>query len=149
MKISIDSYGTTYEIITKQDDYDAGELKEMFSRLLVLAGYPPSVMVDKDDSGIYAWLENDETIIKMPLLDELKNLREENRELKKQLDALTPPEETISLKENPVPVVENLTEGSPTEDAPAESTEPNPLPAAPAPQLVAETDINEEDKYPF
>ena len=52
MKITSESYGHTYTFESQADDFTAEDLKEQFSRLLVLAGYSPSV-IELADGGRY------------------------------------------------------------------------------------------------
>lgn len=52
MKITLEAYKQTYTFEDKSDDYEADELKEIFSRLLVSAGYSPEV-IDPRDGGRY------------------------------------------------------------------------------------------------
>lgn len=52
MKITLESYDHTYTFESQADDFTAEELKEQFSRLLVLAGYSPSV-IELADGGRY------------------------------------------------------------------------------------------------
>lgn len=49
MKMTLELYGNTY-IIDKpdQNDFDADELKELFSQLMVSAGFPASVIELRD-----------------------------------------------------------------------------------------------------
>ena len=44
MRITLEMYGEKYMVESAHDDYNAKELKEIFSRLLVQATYPPSVI---------------------------------------------------------------------------------------------------------
>lgn len=44
MKITLEMHGDIYSVELKGDDYNANELKEAFSRLLVQATFPPSVI---------------------------------------------------------------------------------------------------------
>lgn len=55
MKITLEIHGCTYS--TQQDghDYTADELKEVFSRLLVSATFPPSVIEDGEGSWEYKY----------------------------------------------------------------------------------------------
>lgn len=41
----------------------ADHLKETFSRLLVCAGFPPSVLNIEDEEGSWVWLSKDETVV--------------------------------------------------------------------------------------
>lgn len=52
MKITLEYYGSTYTVEDDGSDHDANEMKETFSRLLVQAGFPPSV-IDCADGGRY------------------------------------------------------------------------------------------------
>ena len=48
MKITLQMHDWTYTAESKFNDYSADELKEVFSRLLVQATFPPSVIDDKE-----------------------------------------------------------------------------------------------------
>lgn len=63
MKITFTSYNTTYSVETKSDDYDANELKEIFSRILVASGFPPSIL-ESSDGGSYQYVANDEIVVR-------------------------------------------------------------------------------------
>lgn len=52
MRITLESYEHTYTFESQSDDFTAEELKEQFSRLLVLAGYSPSV-IELAEGGRY------------------------------------------------------------------------------------------------
>ena len=52
MRITLEAYNHTYTFECQADDFSAEELKEQFSRLLVLAGYSPSV-IELADGGRY------------------------------------------------------------------------------------------------
>ena len=56
MKITFEDHGMRYTVECERQDFDAVELKEIFSRLLVLAQYPPSVIEDSGDSGCWSWV---------------------------------------------------------------------------------------------
>ncbi len=71
MKLIYESYGTRYTVETNRDDLDGAELKEIFSKIMVQAGFPPSV-VDLDDGGKYEYVGEDEIVIKQEKLDELE-----------------------------------------------------------------------------
>lgn len=73
MKITLELYDNRYTVETinpKQNDFNGEELKELFSRLMVVAGYSPSVIDLESDSGGYEYVGEDEIIIKK---EELKN----------------------------------------------------------------------------
>ena len=44
MKIIFESYGKRYIYESDSEDYSANELKEIFSRMLVQATFPPNVI---------------------------------------------------------------------------------------------------------
>lgn len=44
MKITLEMYDQKYTFEAPQDDFGADELKEIFSRLLVQATFPPNVI---------------------------------------------------------------------------------------------------------
>lgn len=44
MKITLEMYDHKYTFEAPQDDFGADELKEIFSRLMVQAGFSPSVL---------------------------------------------------------------------------------------------------------
>lgn len=50
MKITLELHGTKYSVEEQGDDFSSAELKEMFSRLLVQATFPPGV-IDLADGG--------------------------------------------------------------------------------------------------
>lgn len=52
MRITLEMHDEKYLFESSQDDYNANEMKEIFSRLLVQATYPPSV-IDPAEGGHY------------------------------------------------------------------------------------------------
>ena len=62
MLLTLELYDTEYSIETDSNEHTAEELKEMFSRLLVVAGFPPSVV--ELDGGKYGYVADDEIIVK-------------------------------------------------------------------------------------
>ena len=64
MKLTYESYGVRYTVETDRDDHDAGELKDIFSRILVQAGFNPSVIELEDDEGGYQYVGEDEIVVK-------------------------------------------------------------------------------------
>lgn len=52
MKITLELYDIKYTVEENRNDYTAGELKEIFSRLLVQASFSPSV-IDPAEGGHY------------------------------------------------------------------------------------------------
>lgn len=63
MKITFTFYDVTYSVETKSDDYESRELKEIFSRILVVAGFPPSI-IDDPEGGSFQYVAEDEIVIK-------------------------------------------------------------------------------------
>ena len=53
MKITLEIHGCIYTVEQCGNDYTADELKEVFSRLLVSATFPPSVIEDGEGSWEY------------------------------------------------------------------------------------------------
>lgn len=62
MRITLEHYDSTYEIETEADDMSAHEIMMLFARLLVAAGYPPSVLIT-DDAGSYQFVHEDEEVV--------------------------------------------------------------------------------------
>lgn len=50
MIITLEMYNTKYSVETQNDDCTAEELIEIFSRILVAAGYSPDVIINRDGS---------------------------------------------------------------------------------------------------
>lgn len=48
MKLTLEMYDKTYSIESSSNDFNANELLEDFSRLMVVAGYPPNVILPAD-----------------------------------------------------------------------------------------------------
>lgn len=76
MKIIYESYGYRYTIESNSNEHDSSELKELFSRLLVVSGFPPSVIDDGEESGKFEFVNNDEVIITKERLEELERGRD-------------------------------------------------------------------------
>lgn len=74
MKIIYEAYGTRYTVETDRNDHNATELKEIFSRILVQAGFGPDV-VELEDSGHYEYVGEDEIVVQKEYLDELEELK--------------------------------------------------------------------------
>lgn len=71
MKLALEMHKVRYMIEDDVDDYNSREMKEYFTRLLVAAGFPPSV-IDDEEGGEWRYVENDEVVIKQEKLDELR-----------------------------------------------------------------------------
>lgn len=48
MKLTLEMHNTKYIVEEDRDDFNAQEMQYIFSRLLVNAGYPPSILSDED-----------------------------------------------------------------------------------------------------
>lgn len=48
VKITLEIHGATYTAEEPRDDINAGALQELFSRLMVVASYPPTVIADAE-----------------------------------------------------------------------------------------------------
>lgn len=68
MKIALELHNTRYTVESDGDDFDGNELKELFSRIMVVAGYSPSV-IELDDGGEYEYVAEDEIVVKKEVLD--------------------------------------------------------------------------------
>lgn len=77
MKMTLELYGTRYSAEHESDAYGANELKDLFSRLLVVAQFPPSVIQIDEDGGKYAYVGKDEAVISKEELEELKGKRKQ------------------------------------------------------------------------
>lgn len=63
MKIAIRLHDAEYTVETPHDDYNSDELKEIFSQMMVAAGYPPTV-IEIDEGGRFEYVGDDEIVIK-------------------------------------------------------------------------------------
>lgn len=77
MKITLELYGTRYSAEHESDAYRADELKDLFSRLLVVAQFPPSVIQIDEDGGRYMYVGENEAVISKEELEELKGKRKQ------------------------------------------------------------------------
>ena len=75
MKIILELYDQRCSIECPNEDIDSEKLKEMFSRLLVAAEFPPSVV--DGDGGEYKFVYDDEVIIKQERLEEIERIENE------------------------------------------------------------------------
>lgn len=64
MIISLELYDNEYTLEAQGEDYDSDQLKRMFSRLLVTAGFSPSVIETEDDGGRYEFVRDDEEVVR-------------------------------------------------------------------------------------
>ena len=77
MKMTLEIHGTRYSAEHESNAYGANELKDLFSRLLVVAKFPPSVIQIDEDGGKYMYVGGDEVVISKEELKELKGKKEE------------------------------------------------------------------------
>ena len=68
MKIVLEQYNTRYTVEDDIDSHSAQELKEIFSKILVQAGFAPSV-IDCADGGSYEYVDDDEIVVKREEID--------------------------------------------------------------------------------
>ena len=76
MKITLELYDQRCSIECPHDDFDSEKLKDLFSRLLVAAEFPPSVV--EGEGGEYQFVCDDEVIIKQSYLDKLERSKNED-----------------------------------------------------------------------
>lgn len=78
MKIIYESRDFQYIIETESNDFTAQELKELFSKLLVLDGFPPDVISSEEDGVNYHYvcIGDDEIIVPKAEYEELKQIKE-------------------------------------------------------------------------
>lgn len=69
MKITFEQYGVKYTFEDNNDDHDASYIKDVFSRMLVVSGFPPSI-IDCIEGGKYKYVDEDEIVIKKNLVEE-------------------------------------------------------------------------------
>lgn len=55
IRITLEIYGNIYSAELEGCDYTADKLKDAFSRLLVQATYPPSVIESAEEDGHWEW----------------------------------------------------------------------------------------------
>lgn len=55
--------GETYRTTLAYDGMVADALIDKFCRLLVCAGFPPSVLDSEDEGGSWVWLQNNEKVV--------------------------------------------------------------------------------------
>lgn len=73
MKITLELYKTRYTVESDQDDFTADELKGLFSRIMVVAGFPPGVIqLEEEEGGKYMYVGDKEVIISQEELEGLK-----------------------------------------------------------------------------
>ena len=63
MKMELEMYDATYIAEMQNDDIPGDDLIELFSRLMVVAGYPPSVIHIPEDEGHYEYVGENEEIV--------------------------------------------------------------------------------------
>ena len=63
MKIVFEQYNTRYTVEDDINSHDSNELKEIFSKILVQAGFAPSV-IECEEGGEYQYVGEDEIVVK-------------------------------------------------------------------------------------
>lgn len=72
MKIVFEQYGTRYTVEDDVDSHDSRELKAIFSKILVQAGFAPSV-IESEDDGHYEYVAEDEIVVKREQIENENN----------------------------------------------------------------------------
>lgn len=55
--------GERYRTTMLYSGHTSDRLKDLFARLLVCAGFPPSVLDTDDEGGNWVWLSKDEQVV--------------------------------------------------------------------------------------
>lgn len=63
MKMVLEMNDAAYSVEMRNDDMSGSDLIELFSRLMVVAGYPPSVIRLPEDEGHYEYVGENEEVI--------------------------------------------------------------------------------------
>lgn len=63
VKITLEMYGNKYSVETDNSDALADGLIELFTRLLVVAGFSPSVIRLPEDEGRYEYVGENEEVV--------------------------------------------------------------------------------------
>lgn len=71
MKITFENYNAKYIFEDNDDEHNASYIKDIFSKMLVVAGFPPSV-IDCIEGGKYEYVDEDEMVIKTNIMEENK-----------------------------------------------------------------------------
>jgi hypothetical protein len=71
MKITLENYNAKYIFEDNDNDHSASYIKDIFSRMLVVAGFSPSV-IECIEGGSYEYVDADEIVIKKSLMEENK-----------------------------------------------------------------------------
>ena len=76
MKITFENCNAKYIFEDNNDEHDASYIKDIFSRMLVVAGFPPSV-IDCIEGGRYEYVDDDEIVIKKELMEKINDETQE------------------------------------------------------------------------
>lgn len=71
MRITFENYNIRYGVEAESEDYTGEELKSLFSRLLVVAGFSPTV-IEPEEGGTIRYVGDDEVIISREEYKKLK-----------------------------------------------------------------------------
>ena len=63
VKITLEMYGNKYSVETADSDMMGNDLIELFSRLLVAVGFPPSIIRLPEDEGRYEYVGENEEVV--------------------------------------------------------------------------------------
>ncbi len=64
MKITLELYDKTYSVEGASDDLMGNDIVELFTRLMVVAGFSPSIIRLPEDDGRYEYVAEDEVVVK-------------------------------------------------------------------------------------
>lgn len=64
MKITLELYDKTYSVEGASDDLMGSDIVELFTRLMVVAGFSPSIIRLPEDDGRYEYVAEDEVVVK-------------------------------------------------------------------------------------
>lgn len=76
MKITFENYNIKYTFEDNNNEHNASYIKDVFSRMLVVAGFQPSV-IDCIEGGRYEYVDDDEIVIKKELMEKINDETQE------------------------------------------------------------------------
>lgn len=68
MKITLEMYGDKV-VAEISEDSPAWKIKDTFCRMLVVAGFSPSVLMEDEDGGRWEYVAEDEEVVKRKVED--------------------------------------------------------------------------------
>lgn len=64
MKITLELYDKTYSVEGASDDLMGNDIVELFTRLMVVASFSPSIIRLSEDDGRYEYVAENEVVVK-------------------------------------------------------------------------------------